>query len=167
MATEMISGQLYRVGYTGRSDDEVSTVECLMVAASAEDAKTRFPYVVDLSEFASYRIDYVAKEPGRTYVTRLKTERVQVSDPDAVVRRSEGSQMVWQAAPSNDGRKWDVFAKTTCYAKNEKDAQRKLSIRLQGGSERVEVVVSEVATASGFAVARDVSMYERASFVRG
>ncbi len=167
MSKEILAGQLYRVGYTGRSSEEVATVECIMVAASADDAKTRFPYVVDLSDFDSYRIDYVAKEPGRVYVASIRTERVGESSPDAVIKRSEGSQSVWQRASIGDGRKWEVHAKTTCFAKNEKDAQRKLALRLQGGSERVQVAASEIAVHSGFATARDTSMFEHASFVRG
>lgn len=167
MSKEMICGQLYRVGFTGRGDGETSTVECLIVATSVEDAKLRFPYTVDLSEYASYRLDYVAKEPGRAYIIRLKTERVSQDSPDAVISRQEGSQSVWNKVGQIDGRKYQVNAQVTLYAKSERIAQRKLGERLIAGNETVKCVVEEVSAPSGYAVARDVSMYERASFVRG
>ena len=167
MSTEMVNGQIYRVGFTGRSECEITTVECLLVATSTENAKLRFPYVIDLSEFTSYRIDYVAKEPGRAYIIKRKIEKVSQENPDAVVKRNEGSFSVWQSLPATNGKKWQVNAMTTCFAKNEKDAIRKLSERISGGSENVLCVAEELAVKSGFAVAKDVSMFNKASFVRG
>ena len=163
----MVQGQLYRVGYTGRSEGEIWTIECLIVAASADDARTRFPYIVDLSEFSSYRVDYIAKEPGRAYQTRAKVERSPVDSPDAVIKRPEGSASMWQQVAAMESKKWEVYARTTCFAKNPIDAQRKLSQRLSGGSERVECVASELAPQSGYAEARDMSMFGKASFVQG
>jgi hypothetical protein len=164
---QLIQGQFYRIGYTGRNDAEIATVDCLVIASSIEDAKSRFPYIVDLSEYTSYRIDYVVKEPGRSYQVRMKIERSPIEHPDACIKRNEGSQSVWQKLDAINGKKWEVYARTTCFAKSPIHAQRKLAERLSGGSERVECVATEVAASSGFATAKDMSMFDRASFVRG
>lgn len=167
MSKEMVTGQIYRLGFTGRMEGEIATVECLMVATSVDDAKTRFPWALDLGEYSSYRIDYVAKEPGRACIVKTKIERVNQEKPDASIERNDGSQSVWQKLLPNSGKKWQVTAQTTCFAKNPMAAQKKLAERILGGSESVKCVAEEMSTSSGFAVARDTSMYERATFVRG
>lgn len=167
MSSEMVTGQIYRVGFTGRMENEIATVECLMVATSVDDAKTRFPWSIDLSDYKSYRLDYVAKEPGRVCIIKTKIERQSQEQADATIERPEGSQSVWQKLQMHDGRRWQVTAQTTCYAKSEKSAQKKLAERILGGSENVKCVAEEMAVASGFAAARDVSMFECATFVRG
>jgi hypothetical protein len=88
-------------------------------------------------------------------------------DPDIVIDRPEGTQSVWQNVPNADGPRFLVHATTTCFAKNEDHARRKLIDRLSGGSERVTWSAEQLGDPSGYATARDVSVFKRASFVRG
>ena len=164
---EMVAGQLYRVGMTCRADNEHCELELLVVASSAEDAKAKLPWVYDFSSWNSFRVDYCATEPGRCAVMRMKFKRVEENAPDAVINRDEGSVGVWQKPGQQAGKKWQVVAKTVCFAKDESHAAKKLAERITGGSENVVWVSEELSVSSGFAQARDVSHFERATFVRG
>lgn len=169
MMTEMVHGQMYRLMVTGFSKDnaEVTKTEYLMVGASIEDIKSKFSYVVDVSDFSRYRFDYVVKEPGRVLVLSTKIERQNNISEDATIRRDSGTAGVWQEVSQDIGRKYSVRATTVCFAKDEKHAKKKLSARLLGGSELVTVVTEEVFAGDGYAKPKDVSMFQKASFVRG
>ena len=164
---EMVVGQLYRVGLTCRADTEQCELELLVIASSADDAKAKLPWVYDFSSWSSYRIDYCVKEPGRCTVLRLKFKRVEENSPDVVINREEGSVGVWQSPGHQAGKKWQVIAKTVCYAKDGDHAAKKLAERITGGSQNVVWVSDELSVASGYAQAKDVSHFERATFVRG
>ncbi|PZQ77971.1 MAG: hypothetical protein DI563_02095 [Variovorax paradoxus] len=167
MAKEMVQGQFYRVGMTGRTETETTTIDCLVIATSVDDCRMRFPYLFDVSDFLFYRIDFIVKEPVKVYVVRSKVERSAPSSPDAVIERDAGSESIWQRVGITDSKKWEVHAKTTCFAKDQQHAVKKLSERLLGGSERVVCVAEEVSGASGFAKAKDMSVFPKATFVRG
>ena len=167
MAGEVISGQLYRVGVTSIAPHERCCMDLLVVASSAQDAKDRLPWIQDLSEWTSYRIDSVAKEPQRCVVLKMKFERVPENEPDASIERREGSQPVFQRVSEPTGDKYRVTAHSVLYAKNPDHAKRKLAQRIEGGSEFVKFQVEAVAAPSAYATARDVSMFPRASIVRG
>jgi len=164
---EMITGQLYRVGLTCIAAHERCTVELLLIAANNEDAKARVPWVYDLSDFSSYRIDFTAKEPGRCSVLKQTYKRTPETEPDANVLRDEGSQGFFTKPPSEAGKKWSVVARTVCYAKDGAHAAKKLAQRIDGGSDMVQWVSEELHASSPFATARDTSMFPKATFVRG
>jgi len=168
---EMVTGQLYRVGLTCMAPHQRGTVELLIVASSVDDAKAKVPWVFDLSDWTEYRVDYTAKEPGRCYVIKLTHKRAPENEPDVNVKRDQGSQgsgsQGFQQTPPPQGKKWSVVARTTCYAKDGDHAVKKLAQRVSGGSDFVQWAAEEVANASGFATAKDMSMFPRAHFVRG
>lgn len=97
--TEMVFGQLYRVGFTGFSENNMETTKTdyLIVGNGVEDVKNRLPYLIDVSEFDRYRIDYCAKEPSRAFVLSTKLEKTTENKPDVVVAREFGSDAFWQA----------------------------------------------------------------------
>lgn len=163
---EMVQGQLYRVGLTGRGDGESTEIELIFVALNAEDAKTRLPWCYDMSDFSSYRVDFVEKIHSRSHVIKTKIVATPACSPDAVIQRESQSQGVWQSV-GTPGRLWQVAAMADLYAKDEKHAIKKLKERIGSGSERVKVIATEKASPSGFAVAKDQSMFDKATFVRG
>lgn len=164
----MIQGQLYRVSLTGRSGTELTTVVFITVGNNPSDLLAKVPYLYDLSDFDSYRVDYVEKCQGRIHVVSSKVSFAADDKADAIIKRHEGTQGIWQkTGQTTDSRKWLVNAVTTCFAKDEKHALKKLKERIDGGSERVVTVAEEVPCTSGLAVAKDVSIFDRATFVRG
>ena len=168
--SEMVFGQLYRLGFTGFSSAnmEVKKVEYLVVGTSIDDVKTRFPYLVDLSEFDRYRIEYCAKEPSRAFVLSTKLEKTTENKPDVVVERAFGTDAFWQNVKNdNKAKKYSVVARTTCFAFSEKSAKNKLSERIKSLSDHVEVVCEELFGGDGFAKPKDMSMFTKATFVRG
>jgi len=169
--TEMVTGQLYRIGFTGFSEGnmEITKIEYLVVGASIDDVKTRLPYLIDIAEFDRYRIDYCAKEPSRAFVLSTKLEHTTENKPDVIIDRPFGSDAFWQniAGKKDAAKKYQVFARTTAYAYSEKAARKKLSERLSQSSEHVEVVCEEIFGGDGYAKPKDQSVFTRASFVRG
>ena len=164
---EMIQGQLYRVQVTSVRADETYHTDYLIVGNGTDDINLRFQYIVDVSGFDRYKITSIAKE-AKAYVLREKLEKLKPNAPDITIDREFGSASFWQVvAGKPDSKKFEVTAQTTVYAKDCKHAIKKLSERLAAGSEHVIAVAEEVATASGFSVAKDMSMYPKASFVRG
>lgn len=164
---EMVMGQFYRIALTGVHDDETTTTECLVIATSEDDARLRIPYAYDLSDFSRYRVDWVLKEPSRAFVIRSTTNRAPKEQPAAVIKRIDGSQDIWQNVRTLDRKKWQVYARTVVFAKDEKQAQKKLAERLEGNNESVQWSAEEISAGSAFAQAKDVSMFRRAHFVRG
>lgn len=164
---EMVQGQLYRVGMTCRSPGQVSQVELLAVGCSPTDMRDRISYLYDLSDFDSYRVDYVAKEQDRCVVTKIKTQVVDINDPDAVISRPEGSVGAWQTARNAEATMFTVVARCTCYAKSAAHATKKLAERLVSKSDSVQIAAEQVSAPSAFAAAKDQSMFARATFVRG
>lgn len=164
---EMVHGQLYRVGLTARGDGDTAQIECLIVAASVEDARVRFPYLFDMSGYEVFRIDYVTKEPSRCMVLKTKFERTPITDPaDIVVKRDAGSQDFFQRI-EQIGHKFDVHATATLFAKDANHATKKLAERILGGSEKVKTVAVLATPTSPYATAKDQSHFQRATFVRG
>lgn len=163
----MLAGQLYRVGVTCVSPHERCAMELLMVAASNDDAKDRLPWVYDFSGWASYRVDWTVKEPSRCVALKTKFERTPENEPDASVKRPEGTQPMFQKAPPSGGKRYQASAQAVLYAKNPDHARRKLAERIDGGSESVRYNIEELPEASAYAAARDVSVFTRATFVRG
>jgi hypothetical protein len=163
----MVTGQLYRVGVTCISPNERCTMELLLVAASNEDAKARLPWLYDFVGWTSYRVDWTVKEPGRCVALKTKFERTPENEPDASIARPEGTQAMFQKVAVAAGKKYEVKAQTVLYAKSPDHARRKLAERVDGGSEFVRYSIEELAEASAYAVARDVSVFPRATFVRG
>ena len=164
---QMICGQLYRVGITCRNAHEICTMELLLVADNNEDAKQRLPWIYDFGGWAGYRVDWTVKEPTRCVVLKTKFERTPENEPDQNVKRESGTQALFQRIPVAGGKKYEVKAQTVLYAKSPDKARQKLAERISGGSEFVKFQIEELADASGYAVARDVSVFPRASFVRG
>lgn len=165
--TQMTTGQLYRVGLTCIAAHERCEMELLVVAANNDEAKAKLPWVYDFSGFTSYRVDWTVKEPERCVVIKTKYTRTPENEPDANLKREEGSQAMFQRAPIAASKKYQVVATTVCYAKAPDHAIKKLNERISGGSEFVKVMCEELHVASGFAVARDQSVFPRASIVRG
>lgn len=165
---EMVQGQLYRVGMTCIAPNERCEVELLVVAANNEDAKAKLPWVYDLSDFSSYRVDFTVKEPGRCAVLKQAFKRTPENEPDINVQRPDGTQPHFQKVPSEVvGKKWSVIARTVCYAKDGHSAVKKLSKRIESGSDFVQWASEELAESSPYATARDTSVFPAASFVRG
>ncbi len=172
--TQMVFGQLYRVGFTGFSDNNTETtkIDYLIVGNSVEDIKNRLPYLIDVAEFDRYRIDYCVKEPSRAFVLSTKLEKSKENKPDVIIAREFGSDAFWQSISTTKpgkeaAKKYEIVARTTAFAYSEKAARKKLSERLASMSEHVEVVCEELFAGDGFAKAKDVSMFKAASFVRG
>ncbi len=165
---EMVLGQMYRVAFTGFSKDnqEVTKTEYLMIGSSIEDIKLKFSYVVDVSDFSRYKFDYVVKEPDRVHILWTKIERTNPAQEDATIQRESGTVGIWQKVEKN-GKKYTVRASTTCFAKSEKHALKKLSTRILGGSETVILSAEEIFSGDGYAKPKDSSMFTSASFVRG
>lgn len=162
-----MSGQLYRVGVTCISPHERCLMELILVASDNDDAKIRLPYVYDFSEWQSYRVDWTVKEPSRCVAIKTRFQRTPENEPDKSIERVDGSQGIFQAVKLKEGKKYDVKAATVLFAKSPEHARKKLAERINGGSEFVMFSIDEMAEASGFATAKDVSMFNRASFVRG
>lgn len=163
----MITGQLYRVGVTCMAAHERCTMELLLVASSNEDAKARLPWVYDFVGWQGYRIDWTAKEPGRCVALKTKFERTPENEPDAAIARPDGTQAMFQKVPVAASKKYEAKAQTVLYAKSPEHARKKLAERIDGGSEFVRYSIEELAEVSAYAVARDVSVFPRATFVRG
>lgn len=167
---EMVTGQHYRVMLKTVSTDgkERRRTEYLIIGSSAEDVRARFPYLVDLSDFGRYQIDYVVKDPDRAHVLWSKLERNDASPADINIEREFGTEGFWQQVRGHGGgKRWSVVAKTVCYAKNHGAATKKLSMRLMEGSDHVDVVCEEMGMSDGFANPKDMSVFPRATFVRG
>ena len=164
---QMTTGQLYRVGLTCIAHHERCEMELLVVASSNDEARDKLPWIYDFSGFNSYRVDWTVKEPGKCLVIKTKYTRTPDNEPDANLLRPEGSAAVFQRTPIAAGKKYEVSAMTVCYAKSAAHATRKLAERIAGGSDFVKHSCEELAEASGFAVARDQSVFPRASVVRG
>jgi hypothetical protein len=164
----MIAGQLFRLWVTARVKLEGRTVvhdkQMLMVAADVDDARTRFPYVFDLSDFDDYAIVSVEKETSRCVVVSSTSRTVEHQDPDAVIKRADRSDNVWQPAPQC-GHKFMVAAWSFLLAHSEKHAQRKMFKRLSEGDERANWLIEEQFLADGFAKARDVSVFTKAHII--
>lgn len=165
--TQMTTGQLYRVGLTCIAAHERCELELLIVASSNDEAKAKLPWVYDFSGFSSYRVDWTVKEPGKCVVIKTKFTRTPENEPDANIKRLDGSQALFQKSPIAAAKKYQVAAATTLYAKSPEHAIKKLNERISGGSEFVKVTCEELHASSGFAVARDQSVFPRASMVRG
>ncbi len=168
---EMVTGQLYRVMLTGVCDltGDTRKTEYLMVGASVGDIQSRFSYVVDVSEYSRWRLDYVTKEPERAHVLWTKVERSAPNPEDITIKREFGSQGFWQEILGHtpDRHKFEVVARTVLFAKNANQATKKLAERLNEGSDHVKIVVEELPTNDGFAKPKDMSVFPRATFVRG
>jgi hypothetical protein len=167
---EMVTGQFYRVMFWGRSDAnrEIVQTEFLMIGTSPDDVRMRFPYVVDLSEFSRYRLDYVVKEPGRSYILSTKVEVCNPDEPDENIKRPSGTQAIYNTPPQpSSARKFSVIARTTCFASDTKHAEKKLVARIASRTENVTIECDELPVSDGFAKPKDVSVFKRASFVRG
>lgn len=164
---QMLAGQLYRVGLTCISPHERCTMELLLVANGNADAKDRLPWVYDFSDWASYRVDWVAKEPARCVAIKTKFERTPENEPDASIKRVDGTQPMFQKVGQPQGKRYEAKARCVFYAKNPDHAKRKLAERIEGGSDSVMLEIEELALPSPFATARDVSVFNRAKFVRG
>lgn len=167
---QMVMGQHYRVSMKSVSKDgtERRTTEYLVIGSSCEDVKGRFPYIVDLSEFSRYNIEYIVKDPDRVHVLRSKLEISDPNAPDINIEREFGTQGFWQqVSGASNSKKWSVVAKTVCFAKNPRAAASKLALRISEGSGHVDVVTEELALDDGFAKPKDMSVFHRASFVRG
>jgi hypothetical protein len=146
----------------------MTTTEFLIVGGSPDDIRLRFPYLIDLADFERYRLDYIVKEPSRAFTLKTKSERLNASNPDQAIKREDGTLGIFQHVKNDpDAHRYLVHAETTCYAKNEKSAVKKLASRIQSGSENLRISVEEVAANSGFAMPRDQSVFMSASFVRG
>lgn len=174
MTQQMVFGQLYRVGFTGFSENNMETTKTdyLIVGNGIDDVKNRLPYLIDVSEFDRYRIDYCVKEPSRAFVLSTKLEKSTENKPDVVVAREFGSEAFWQAVSTtkpckNPAKKYEIFARTVAFAFSEKAARKKLADRLASMSEHIEVVCEEVFSGDGYAKPKDVSVYKKATFVRG
>lgn len=163
---ELVHGQLYRVGITCRAPQQRCTMELLVVASSTDDARVRLPWLYDFSGWDEYRIDWAVKEPDRCVALNIRYERTNESTPDGVIEREKGTQNVFQRNFSS-GLRFDVAAMATLYAKDEKHARKKLAERIVGGSDSVRYSIAELAPSSPYASPRDVSVFERAAFVRG
>lgn len=164
---EMTIGQMFRIGLTCLAEHERCELELVLVANSAEDAKTKLPWVFDFSDWSSYRIDWTVKEPGRCRVLKQKFERIPENEPDSVIKRDDGSQAMFQRVGEQGGKKYEIKAQTVLYAKSPDAAKKKIASRILGGSELINYQIEEVAAPSSYATARDVSVFKRASFVRG
>ena len=98
MKNEICAGQLYRVTLTGRTEGHQTVKELNSVGTSSEDVTKRLPYVADLGEFDSYRVDRVEKI-GRAHIVRMQKLRIIAERPAAVVSRPAGRDTIWQSAP--------------------------------------------------------------------
>ncbi len=168
--SNMAMGQHYRVSLKSVSKDgtERRTTEYLVVGTSCEDVRARFSYIVDVGEFDRYKIEYVVKDPDRAHVLRSRLEKAEANTPDINIEREFGTQAFWQqVAGAPNGKKWAVSAKTTCFAKSPVAAAKKLAARINESSDHVEIVTEELALDDGFAKPKDMSVFNRASFVRG
>lgn len=163
----MLSGQLYRVGVTCIGQHERCTMELIMVASSSDDAKARLPWVFDFGGWISYRVDWTLKEQDRCIAVKSKYERTPENEPDASIKRIDGTQSIFQKVTQNPGKRYEVNASAVFYAKNPEHARKKIAERINGGSDSVRFSIEELAEASPFATARDVSVFKRAHFVRG
>lgn len=164
----IVHGQLYRVGITGRTANEKIEEEIVFVATSSEDVRARFPWVYDLSGFVWYRIDWIAKEPGRHLSLRIKTEPIDPADPDANIERQDGTQAVFQRVyVESTGTRYECVARSILYAKDAAHAKKKLASRIDSGSESVSYAIDALPASSPYAAPRDVSVFKRAHFVRG
>lgn len=167
---EMVTGQHYRVMLKTVSKDgtERRKTEYLIIGSSADDVRGRFPYLVDLSDFDRYQIDYVVKDPDKAHVLWSKLEKADPQAPDINIEREFGTEGFWQQVQGvSGGKKWSVVARTVCFAKTHAAAAKKLSTRLREGSDHVDVVCEEVGVSDGFAKAKDMSVFPQATFVRG
>jgi hypothetical protein len=164
---QMTTGQLYRVGVTCINAHERCGIEFLVIASSNEDAKAKLPWVYDFSGWSSFRVDWTVKEPGKCLVLKQKFERIPENEPDASIKRNGGSAGVFQKVEISGGKKFEVVAYTVLFAKSVDHAKKKMLERIEGGSDFVKFKVEELGESSAFAVARDVSVYPMASFVRG
>lgn len=164
----IVHGQLYRVGITGRTADEKIEEEIVFVATSTDDVRARFPWAYDLSGFVWYRIDWIAKEPGRHLSLRIKTERLDDADPDANIERQDGTQAVFQRVHvDGSGVRYECVARAVLYAKDSAHAKKKLASRIDSGSDSVSYAIEALPQPSPYASPRDVSVFKRAHFVRG
>ena len=168
----IVQGQIYRVQITGHKIDDGKTLvtknEYAIIGNSTDDVRLKFAYVVDVSAFDHYRIDFVVREPDRCCLLRHSAEWVSHESPDAVIQRSDGTETVWQK-PVIDAaaRKFLVHARTTCYASDEKHARKKLKKRVIDNEELIEFAVEELCVSDGFAHAKDTSMFPRAHIIGG
>ena len=122
-SSNRVFGQLYRVGFTGVSENNTETTKTdyLIVGNSIEDVKNRLPYLIDVSEFDRYRIDYCAKEPSRAFVLSTKLEKSAEIKPDVVISREFGSDGFWQQISvekqgKEKAKKYEVFFCTSAFA---------------------------------------------------
>lgn len=166
-----IAGQMFRVFVAVRSEErrERGEAEFLCVGATEEDVRQRFKWISDLSEWDGFEIKAIAKEPQRSVMLRMRSIKTPESHPDAVIDRDGSSESIYQGrlARPIPGKKYRVSGATTCFARDEGVARRKLAERILQGSEHVSIDVEEVSAGSGFAAPKDMSVYRRASFVRG
>ncbi len=169
--SNQIAGQLYRVFVLVRSESrrERGEVEYICVGASEDDVRDRFKWIADLSDWDGFEIRAVAKEPQRSVMLRMRSTKTPESQPDAVIERDGGSEAVYQNSLTTPipGKKYRVSGVTTCFARSEGVARRKLAERILEGSDHVTIEAEEVSAGSGFAMPKDTSVFRRASFVRG
>lgn len=168
----IVQGQIYRVQITGHKREEERTLvtknEYAIIGNSTDDVRLKFAYVVDVSAFDHYRIDFVVREPDRCCLLRHSYEWVSHESPDAVIQRAEGTDTVWQKPVIDSAaRKFLIHARTTCYASDEKHARKKLKKRVVDNEELIEFAIEELCVADGFAHAKDTSMFPRAHVIGG
>ncbi len=165
-AGAMINGQMYRVQIHATVDDrEEQELDYLIVATGEDDALSRVSYLIDLSEFRTWRCVRVEKQ-GRVHLIRAKVRNSDKVPADAILeRRPDGVLGFFRQIDRRDAKKWVVHASTTCFAKNANMARDKLMRRIQTGHD-LSIEVEEVGVNSGFAMPRDVSHLPRAHVLK-
>lgn len=164
----MINGQMYLVRIHATVDERQShEMDYLIVATSEDDALMRVSYLVDLSEYRTWRYVQVENR-GRAHLMRAKALNAEPTTPDAVVeRRPDGVQEFFQEIDrKKKSKKWVVHASTTCYADTANKAAEKLRRRMHTG-DALAITAEEVGANSGFSMPRDVSHFPKARIVRG
>lgn len=171
MTSKMISnGQIYRVGLTGVTREPQRTLitknELAIIGLSAEDVRLKFTYVVDVSMFDEYRLDFVVREPERACLIRHHAEWVAHDSPDAVLKRDRQTEGVFQkVSVAEKARKFVVHAVTTLFAADEQHAKKKMKKRTAENEELIEFLVEEVAVKDGYASAKDTSVFPLATVI--
>jgi len=155
----IVTGQIYRVQLTSKN-------EYAVVGTSVEDVRLKFTFVVDVSAFDRYRIDSVAKESDRCCLLRHASEWVESQVPDGVINRLDGTASVFQKVEiDSTAKKYSVYAKTICFANDEKQAIRKFRRRTEDDDKLIEFSVEELFAGDGLAHARDISMFPTAKII--
>ncbi|EXI76516.1 MAG TPA: hypothetical protein PK440_00655 [Candidatus Accumulibacter phosphatis] len=166
----VVQGQIYRVMVTGKAmaPDGLIIIrnEYAVIGTSADEVRAKLTYVIDVSEYCEYLVDYVVKESGRACLLRHHAELVRQEAPDAVIRRKNGSDAVWQKTVVNPSdRRFVVHCATACFASNAEHAKKKFKRRARESEELLQFSIEEVPVSDGLARAKDVSIFPKARLI--